>query len=71
MTGVLAATTVVVVLGLVGVIAGFLWSIGTMVLGIADLLSSRIAPGADAVAVHVSAMAPSIRRLGAAIDELA
>jgi hypothetical protein len=70
-SGVLAAATVVVVLGLVGVIAGFLWSIGTMVLGIADLLSSRIAPGANAVAAHVSAMAPSIRRLGAAIDELA
>jgi hypothetical protein len=70
MTALLSAATVVVLLGLVGVIAGFLWFIGTMVLAIAELLSERIAPGAQAVAGHVAAMAPGIQQLDAAIAEL-
>lgn len=70
MTAVLAAATVVVVLGLVGVIAGFLWFIGTMVLEVAEILSERVAPGAQAVAGHVRSMPPAIERLDRAIAEL-
>lgn len=70
MTALLSAATVVLVLGLVGVIAGFLWFIGTMVVAIAELLSERIAPGAQAVAGHIGAMAPAIRQLDDAIAEL-
>jgi hypothetical protein len=69
MTVLLSAATVVVVLGLVGVIAGFLWVIGTMVLGIAEILSEQVAPGAQAVAGHVGGMAPAIEKLDAAIAE--
>ena len=70
MTALLSAATVVVVLGLVGVIAGFLWFIGTMVLGIADILSNRVAPGAHAVAGHVGALPPAIQHLDLAVSEL-
>lgn len=70
MTAALAAATVVVVLGLVGVIAGFLWFIGTMVLDIAEVLSERVAPGAQAVAGHVSGMPTAIERLDRAIADL-
>lgn len=70
MTALLSAATVVVLLGLVGVIAGFLWFIGGMVLSIAEVLSERVAPGARDVAGHVHAMAPALRRLDAAIAEL-
>lgn len=69
MTGLLAAASVVVVVALAGVIAGFLWFIGTMVLDIAEILSGRVAPGAQAVAGHVRAMAPAIRSLDAAIEQ--
>jgi hypothetical protein len=69
-TGLLSGATVVVLLGLVGVIAGFLWSIATMVLSIAEILSERVAPGAREVAGHVRAMAPGIQRLDAAIADL-
>lgn len=70
MTALLSAATVVVLLGLVGVIAGFLWFIGGMVLSIAEVLSERVAPGARDVAGHVQAMAPGLRRVDAAIAEL-
>jgi len=62
-TGLLVAATVVVVLGLVGVVAGFLWVIGGMVLNIADVLSTRVGPGAQAVAGHVRDMALALRSL--------
>ena len=71
MTVLLTTATVVVVLGLVGVVAVFLWFIGSMVLNIAEILSSRVAPGAQAVAGHVRGMAPAIRNLDAAIEDLA
>jgi hypothetical protein len=70
MTALLTVATVAVVLGLVGVIAGFLWFIGTMVQNIAEILSARVAPGAQAVAGHVSAMPPAIQRLNRAIADL-
>lgn len=63
MTALLVVGTVVVLLGLVGVVAGFLWVIGTMVLGIADILSTRVAPGAQAVAGHVRGMGPALHNL--------
>ena len=70
MTALLSAATVVVVLALVGVIAGFLWFIGTMVVNIAEILSERVAPGARAVAGHVAAMPPAIASLDHAIGGL-
>ena len=70
MTALLSAGTVVVLVGLVGVIAGYLWFIGTMVLSIAEILGERVAPGARAVAGHVSGMSPAIRRLDRALAEL-
>ena len=70
MTAVLAAATVAVVLALVGVVAGFLWFIGTMVLQIAEILSARVAPGAQAVAGHVGSLPTAIQRLDHAIAEL-
>lgn len=69
MTVVLSAATAIVVLSLVGVVAAFLWVIGTMVLDIAEILSERVAPGALAVARHVRGMAPAIQKLDAAIEE--
>lgn len=70
MTALFSAATALVVLGLVGVLAGFLWVIGTMVDRMAAVLSKQVAPGAHAVAGHVTAMAPAIRRLDAAVSEL-
>ena len=70
MTPLYVAGSAVVVLALVGVIAGFLWVIGTMVDRMAVVLSQQVAPGASAVAGHVSGMAPAIRRLDAAVSEL-
>ena len=70
MTALLVAATVVVVLGLVGVVAGFLWVIGGMVLNIADVLSTRVAPGAEAVAGHVRGMAPALRSLERSISDV-
>ena len=69
MTVLLVAGSVAVVLGLAGVIAAFLWVIGTMVLHIAEILSERVGPGAREVAGHVGGMAPAIRQLDAAIEE--
>ena len=69
MTGLLVAATVAVILGLVGVVAGFLWVIGGMVLNIADVLSTRVAPGAQAVAGHVRGMAPALRNLERSIAD--
>ena len=69
MTALLVAGTVIVVLGLVGVVAGFLWFIGTMVLDIADILSTRVAPGAQAVADHVRGMAPALLNLERSIAD--
>jgi len=63
MTALLVTGTVVVVLALAGVVAAFLWVIGTMVLGIAEILSERVAPGAGEVARHVRGMAPALQQL--------
>lgn len=69
MTVLLTAATVVVVFGLFGVVAAFLWVIGTMVLDIAEILSGRVAPGAQAVASHVRGMAPALEQLERSIAD--
>ena len=70
MTALFSAGTALVILGLVGVVAGFLWVIGAMVDRMAKVLSQQVAPGASAVAGHVKAMAPAVRRLDAVVSEL-
>ena len=71
MTALLVAATVVVVLGLVGVLAVYLWVTGTMVDHMAAVLSEQVAPGAREVAGHVGGMSVAIRQLDAALGELA
>ncbi|MFN2606842.1 MAG: hypothetical protein ABR511_02930 [Acidimicrobiales bacterium] len=70
MTATLVAASVVVIVGLVAVLAAFLWVIGSSVERMATVLGKQVAPGAAAVAGHVAAMSPAIDRLGAAISDL-
>lgn len=70
-TTLLVIGSVVVVVGLAGVLAAYLWVIGSAVNHIADTLEGKVGPGAAEIGQHVAALGPAAGGVRAGVSTLA
>ena len=70
-TVLLVIGSVVVIVGLAGVLAAYLWVIGNAVEHIADTLESKVGPGAAEIGQHVAAIGPAAAGVRNGVNALA
>jgi hypothetical protein len=70
-TTLLLIGSVVSIVAIIAVLAGYLYKVGSVVNHIAQTLEEKIADGAQEVSQHVTAMAPAAAGLRHELDSLA